>query len=60
MSSKDVAVSVRGLSKRYIIAHEKSKESTFAETVLKRLRHPFRPSTQEDFYALQNLSFDIG
>ena len=59
MSSRKLAVSVRGLSKRYTIAREQSKESTLAETVLKRLRHPFRQSRHEHFYALQDLSFDI-
>ncbi len=59
MSSREITVSVRGLSKRYVIAHEQNKESTLAETVLKRLRRPLRRTAGESFYALQDLSFDI-
>jgi hypothetical protein len=37
MSCKDSAISVRGLSKRYVIAHNREQHTTLAETVLARL-----------------------
>ena len=58
-SRKDVAVSVRGLSKSYTIAHEQQKESTLAETLLQRFRHPLRRAAGETFWALQDVSFTI-
>ena len=59
MSSKDVAISVRGLSKAYTLAHEAERPSTLAETLLQRARHPFRRMPKETFWALRDVSFDI-
>src|SRR3954447_25529049 len=36
-----VAVSVKGLSKSYTIAHNQASHSTLAETVLHRMKNPF-------------------
>ncbi len=59
MSSEDIAISVRGLSKAYTIAHASSKHTTAAEALMHRLRNPFlRPET-ETFWALKDVSFDI-
>ena len=58
-SRKNIAVSVRQLSKSYTIAHEQQKQSTFTETLLQRARHPFRRATAETFWALRDVSFDI-
>ena len=58
-SSSDVAISVRGLSKAYTIAHEDDRPSTLAETLLRRVRQPFRRAQTETFWALRDLSFDI-
>ena len=58
-SSSDVAISVRGLSKAYTIAHEDDRPSTLAETLLRRMRQPFRRAATETFWALRDLSFDI-
>jgi len=58
MSSRDIAVSVRGLWKSYTIAHEE-KHSTLAETWLHRLRNPLRGPSKETFDALKDVSFDI-
>ena len=57
MSSKQIAISVRGLSKAYRIAQE--KESTLAETLLKRARHPFRRRASKTFWALKDVSFNV-
>ncbi len=59
MSSEDIAISVRGLSKAYTLAHEAERPSTLAETLLQRARHPFRRAPKETFWALRDLSFDI-
>ena len=58
-SRKNIALSVRGLSKSYTIAHEQEKQSTLAETLLQRARHPFRRAGRETFWALKDVSFEI-
>jgi lipopolysaccharide transport system ATP-binding protein len=59
MSSSDIAVSVRGVSKAYTIAHNEEKHSTLAETVLARMKNPFKRANRETFWALRDVSFDI-
>ncbi len=59
MSSSDIAVSVRGLSKSYTIAHEQEKHVTIAETVLARLKNPLRRPKTETFWALKDVDFDV-
>jgi lipopolysaccharide transport system ATP-binding protein len=59
MSCSDIAVSVRGLSKSYTIAHNAVQHSTLAEQVLHRVRHPFAKAEKETFWALKNVEFDI-
>src|SRR5579862_8188748 len=59
MSSSDIAISVRGLSKSYTIAHDDPKHNTLAETLLARLKNPLRRSRGETFWALKDVSFDV-
>ena len=61
MSHSDIALSVRGLSKAYTISKESEKESTLAETILKKLRSPLArvSSNTETFWALNDLNFDV-
>ena len=59
MSSSDVAVSVRGLSKSYSIAHNATRHTTAGEALMHRLRHPFHREERETFWALNDVSFDI-
>src|SRR3954469_1003271 len=59
MANSDIAVSVRGLSKAYTIAHEREKHVTLAEQMLSRLRRPFRRPQRETFWALKDVEFDI-
>jgi lipopolysaccharide transport system ATP-binding protein len=59
MSSKDVAVSVRGLSKAYTIAHNAPKHTMVGEMLMHRLKHPFERPKKETFWALKDVEFDI-
>ncbi len=58
MSSDEIAISVRGLGKRYRIEH-KEKHSTLVEAMLDRLRHPFSKADADELWALSDASFDI-
>ena len=59
MSSSDVAVSVRGLSKSYTIAHNAENHSTAAEALMHRLKNPLSKPETETFWALKDVDFDI-
>jgi lipopolysaccharide transport system ATP-binding protein len=59
MSSSDIAISVRGLSKSYTIAHNQQRATTLAEALMRKLRHPFRSVDRETFWALKDVSFDV-
>ena len=61
MSSNDLAVSVRGLSKSYVIAHNSNRPTNFREAIVDRLRHPLGNGRQdrETFWALKDVDFDI-
>ncbi len=59
MSSSDMAITVRGLSKVYKIAHQ-GAHTTLGEAFMARLRHPFRRSgSSEQFWALRDVDFDV-
>ena len=61
MSSKDLAVSVRGLSKSYVIAHNLNRPTNFREVIVDRIRHPLGNGRQdqETFWALKDVDFEI-
>ena len=59
MSSSQIAVAVRGVSKAYTIAHNQVQHTTLAEAALHRMRHPFTRPEQETFWALRDVEFDI-
>jgi len=59
MSSSELAVSVRNLSKCYKLTHQGSRHATLAELVLERVRHPLRRTETESFWALRDFEFDI-
>jgi ABC-type polysaccharide/polyol phosphate transport system ATPase subunit len=59
MSSSDLAISVRALSKSYSISHRHEQEITLAEQALRRARHPFTRAERETFWALDDVSFDV-
>jgi len=57
--SSEPALSVRGVSKSYRIAHE-APHTTVREAMLARLRSPLRGrSTAETFWALRDVDFDV-
>lgn len=59
INRSDIALSVRGLSKVYTIAHNEEKHVTLAEAALHRLKNPFQRSQKESFWALKDIDFDI-
>jgi lipopolysaccharide transport system ATP-binding protein len=59
MSSSDVAISIRELSKAYTINHDGLKRPSFREIVVDRVTHPFRKPRQETFWALKDVDFEV-
>jgi lipopolysaccharide transport system ATP-binding protein len=64
MSSKSkttLPLVVRGLGKKYTIAHNSMKATSFGEALIQRFRDPFGSQRQvhEAFWALQDVSFEI-
>lgn len=59
MSSGDLAISVRNLSKAYTITHSEKKPTTLAEAIMHRLRRPLERVQYETFWALRDLSLEI-
>ncbi|CAN5414857.1 hypothetical protein BH10PLA1_BH10PLA1_03400 [soil metagenome] len=57
--SSDLAVCARNIGKMYRIAHNVERTTTMAEAVVQKIRHPFRRTTNETFWALNDVSFDI-
>lgn len=58
-SSKDIAVSVRGLSKSYTISRTGSGPTTAREALVQRLRNPLQRVEKDTFWALKDIDFDI-
>ncbi len=56
---RDVAVSVRGLSKSYSIARTAMKHTTAGEALMHKLKNPFQKVERDTFWALNDVSFDI-
>ena len=59
MSSSEVAISIRGLSKSYTLNHDGLKQPSFREVLMDRVRNPMRRRTTETFWALTDISFDV-
>ena len=58
MLSDELAISVRGLGKRYIINH-RDQQSSLAEEVINFVRHPFQPAVKEEVWSVNDVSFDV-
>jgi lipopolysaccharide transport system ATP-binding protein len=63
MSHKDIAISIRQLSKAYVISHQTNgtgrRRPTFRDVVTDRLRHPLRKTPKETFWALKDVNIEI-
>jgi lipopolysaccharide transport system ATP-binding protein len=59
MSSKNVAVSVRGLGKSYALAQAGARPTTLAEAVTGFLRGGRRANDRLTFWAVKDVSFDV-
>ena len=59
MSFDQPALSVRGVSKKYTIRHDRTAPTTLGEAVVRRIRNPFWKPECEDFWALRDVSFDV-
>ena len=59
MSSSDLAIAVRGVSKSYTIAHNAPNHTTAAEALIHRLRHPLERPVKETFWALKEIDFEV-
>ena len=58
--SSELAISVRGVSKAYTIADAEQRPRTLVESLWQRARHPLRRAPKTTFWALRDLSFDVG
>jgi lipopolysaccharide transport system ATP-binding protein len=58
MSSSGLAISVRGVGKKYTIRHDYTAPTTLGEAIARRVRHPFARVEREQFWALKDVSFD--
>ena len=57
--SSEVAIQVRGLGKKYLVARTKEKHSTLAEAAMSRAKQGFRRTERDEFWALKDLEFDV-
>jgi lipopolysaccharide transport system ATP-binding protein len=57
--SSDLAIRVEGLGKAYTIRHQHHDHVTLAQVALDRVRHPLRRNEVEEFWAVEDLSFEV-
>lgn len=58
------AISIEGLSKRYLLNHNSGKHQTLRETITNTIRNPFQRNSdrnlpKEEFWALRDVSFNV-
>src|SRR6476469_2804668 len=56
---RELAISIRNLSKAYSVAHNAVRHSTLAEALIHKARHPFQRVEAETFWALRDVGFDV-
>ncbi len=59
MSSSELAISIRGVGKKYMIRHDYTAPTTLAEAIVRRIRHPFARAEREQFWAVKDVTFDV-
>lgn len=66
MYKEEPIIQVRGISKKYVIRHEKAPYKTFQETIINAAKAPFnliknngRRPKKETFWALRDITFDV-
>ena len=64
MSSDTIAISVKGLGRKYTIGGPQEKYLTFRDAIVSSVKAPFRRFSsheppQEEFQALKDVSFDV-
>ena len=55
----DAVISVRGLSKSFLLGQSGERPTTAAEAIMQRLRNPFARESKEAFWALRGIDLDI-
>jgi lipopolysaccharide transport system ATP-binding protein len=58
--SSDTAIRVEDLSKSYTIRHQQNDHVTLAQVALERVKHPLHRQEREQFWALKDVSFEVG
>jgi lipopolysaccharide transport system ATP-binding protein len=59
MSSNDLAIAVRGVSKSYTIAHNAIQHTTAVEALIHKVRNPLERISKETFWALKDIAFEV-
>ncbi len=59
MSSSDLAIAVRGVSKQYKIQHQNQRQDTLIGSLLHRFKTGLRSTSQETFWALTDINFEV-
>jgi len=59
MSSDELAISARQVSKAYTIAHNTERPTTMGEALMHRIKKPVQRAQKETFWALKDVSFEV-
>ncbi|MGZ8680702.1 MAG: ABC transporter ATP-binding protein [Solirubrobacterales bacterium] len=57
--NRDIAIEVSGLGKRFEIGAESSVDLLLTEKITRRLKHLGRPTPTREFWALQDIDFEV-
>lgn len=59
MSTSDLALSIKGISKTYRISHQSARGSDSQPGLRRHISNALPTSVKEEFYALKDVSFDV-